>query len=219
MSKPTNYAAMKALYEKSPYDVTTATSLEQYVLLQMTDGKYDFEANRILLKLYQCYPEISKAETIANILVLSLMRLPSTDFLLLSYLIPLKFSSNIKIKFIQKCADFLESGRFKEFWDSCVDGTVAEITMNANFRNAIRSYMMGNIRSTFRNMSRDQFQQMLGLESAELESFCSSCTDVKQVTADTVIIVPPVDTLGKSKALEESVRFEEILRLTETMRS
>ena len=116
--KPASFTAMKQMYESQPFDYGTRLALQEYVRGQLKDGTYDFNANKALLKLYQCQPENADVEAIAKILVLAMMNLPSTDFLVLSYLVPVRYVSSTKVQLIQRCNYLLENGKFLEFWDA-----------------------------------------------------------------------------------------------------
>ena len=55
---------------------------------QVANGTYDRDANLALLRLYNFEPEMVHGQTLANVLLLALMRLPEVDFSLLLHLIP-----------------------------------------------------------------------------------------------------------------------------------
>ena len=170
------------LIANEPYEVSTLSALEKFVTIQLNEREYDFEANKALLRSYQINAEQVKLDVIVNVMVLSLMRLPSTDYLALSYIIPGKVPLNPKLKQVQKFADLLERAEFSKFWEehSAADQT---ITASAKgFADFIRSYIMGNTRDTFRNISTELLQQFLGLNAAETDAFCKSSPLVEQVT-------------------------------------
>jgi translation initiation factor 3 subunit K len=72
------------------YEISTAKKLEENVLIQLNNKSYDFETNKALLKNYQVNHNIANVDVVSNILILSIMRMPSSDFLSLNYLIPIK---------------------------------------------------------------------------------------------------------------------------------
>ena len=172
-----------ALIANEPYELTTLVALEKYVTMQLSEREYDFEANKALLRSYQINAEHVKLDVVVNIMVLSLMRLPSTDFLALSYIIPGKVPLHPKLKQVQKFADLLERAEFSKFWEEYAASPDQSITSAASgFADFIRTFIMGNTRDTFRNISKELLQQFLGLSASETEAYCKSNPLVEQVT-------------------------------------
>ena len=103
---------------QNPYTTDNAKLLEESILSQAAGkSKYKFEANKALLKYYQATPENANLDIAASILLLSLVELPSTHYLALSYLVSPKFWSNKNISKIKEAADFLEKAQYAEFWE------------------------------------------------------------------------------------------------------
>jgi CSN8/PSMD8/EIF3K family len=164
-----------------PYELSTLSALEKYVTVQLNEKEYDFEANKALLRSYQINAEHVKLDVVVNVMVLSLMRLPSTDFLALSYIVPGKLPLQPKLKQVQKFADLLERAEFLKFWEE-YSAPEQSITASAiGFADYVRSFIMSNTRDTFRNISKDLLQQFLGLSAAETDTFCRSSPFVEQV--------------------------------------
>lgn len=71
------------------YSPDIVPQLADYARAQ-AEGKapYNFDANRTLIKLYTFFPHLEDENTIAIVLLLSLIEYPSTDTLALSYLVP-----------------------------------------------------------------------------------------------------------------------------------
>lgn len=88
MAPLTEASTIAALLEEKRYDAAILPQLEEYVHAQCKGGTYDLDCNLAVLKLYQFHPELSKTDIIAKILVKALMKLPATDYLLCTYLIP-----------------------------------------------------------------------------------------------------------------------------------
>jgi hypothetical protein len=166
-------ASLAAQLESVPYEASTALALEQYVASQLVDKTYDYTANKALMKNYQLTSSLVKIEFVCKVLILSLMRLPSSDFLSISYMIPTRIASEPSIAIIHKCANSLERGQFREFWESFL--TAPELFGQATgFVDAIRLFIVSNLRDTFKNMSKDLFQQQLGLDDNSVAMFCES---------------------------------------------
>ena len=173
-----------ALVANEPYELSTLSALEKYVTVQLNEKEYDFEANKALLRSYQINAEHVKLDVVVNTMILSLMRLPSTDFLALSYIIPGKLPLQPKLKQVQKFADLLERAEFGKFWEeySAPDQTLTSAAVG--FADFIRTFIMNNTRDTFRNISKELLQQFLALSSSEIDAFCKSSPFVESVSAN-----------------------------------
>jgi hypothetical protein len=169
------------LLENFAYEVSSVAKLEAHVTNQLSQTTYDFLANKALLKNYQVNSDLVKVDIVSNILLLSLMRLPNTDFLALSYLIPTKLLANSNIVLIQKCADLLERGKFNQFWEEYVSGPQSLFVQAENFVHAIRLFILSNLRDTFKNISKALFMQQLGLNDSSIIAYCESNKLVEKV--------------------------------------
>mmetsp|Transcript_6094 Transcript_6094/g.9201 ORF Transcript_6094/g.9201 Transcript_6094/m.9201 type:complete len:223 (+) Transcript_6094:55-723(+) len=214
-TKPCVDQEIKSLSVSDPYNFISG--LEGYVNEQISNTTYDFIANKSLLKLYQCYPELQSIDKIAQVLVLSLMRLPSTDYLALSCLVPGRLmASNQNLKAIQTCSDLLESGKFPEVWDhirSCPDAFNVK-----SFNDRIRAFILGNMCLTFRNTKVEQFCQMLSLSESEVMQLSASCPGQFEVKSG-VVTFHSTETHGAGNKFEGSLRLDEILRLMKTVKT
>jgi hypothetical protein len=179
ITKPSNSHELKTLSFSDPYKLMTA--LEAYVAEQATDNKYDFIANKALLKLYQCYPDLLSTEVVTKVLSLSMMRLPSTDYLVLSYLVSGKaLTTDPALATLHAASDLLETGKFSSFW--ALRGDNKDIFDATNFDQSIREYIIKNVSSTFKNMSTTMLCGMLGLSASALASFQADCSCKFQVS-------------------------------------
>ena len=165
-TKPAIPHELKTLSNSDPYKLVTA--LEFYVEDQSTTGSYDFVANKSLLKLYQCYPDLVSTEIIAKLLCLSLMRLPSTDYLVLSYLVSGQaLTKDSSLVAVHSAADLLESGKYKPFWSLRSENK--SLFSSLNFDGYIRRFIIKNICSTFKNISVKSLCEMLGITENSLK--------------------------------------------------
>lgn len=180
ISKPSNSHELKTLSFSDPYKLMTA--LETYVTEQAAENKYDFIANKALLKLYQCYPDLLSTEVVTKVLSLSMMRLPSTDYLVLSYLVSGQaLSSDPSLVTLHSASDLLETGKFSAFW--ALRGDNKTIFDATNFDQSIREYIIKNVSSTFKNMSSQMLCDMLGLSAGALAAFQADCSCKFQVNS------------------------------------
>jgi hypothetical protein len=170
------------LIANEPYELSTLLSLERYVGMQLNEREYDFEANKALLRSYQVNAEHVKLDVVVNTMVLSLMRLPSTDFLALSYIIPGKLPLQPKLKQVQKFADLLERAEFSKFWEEYAAADQSITSSADGFKDLIRTFIISNTSATFTNISMELLQSFLGLSAAETAAFCKTSPLVEQVT-------------------------------------
>jgi translation initiation factor 3 subunit K len=221
LTLPENSAAMQELIRMKTYESGTLTTLAAYAETQAKNKTYDFEANKALMKIYQCYPDLADADVIAKLLVLSMMRLPRNDFLMISYLIPQKISSSSpKIALVQKCAEDIEAGRFADFWVSFgASASGADSFPAAGFLEAIRGVIAENVQATFRTISTTMFQEMLGFSSSsELSAFCGASQVVQEVKDGVVIMKSCAETLPRLQHFEEGLHFEDAMKIISSMR-
>lgn len=198
------------LLEIAPYDASSGAKLEAHVTTQLAQKTYDFAANKALLKNYQINSENMKIEFVSSVLILSLMRLPSTDFLALTYLIPTKVVSHESVTRIKKCADALERGKFHQFWEEYV-GSQAIFAQANGFVDSIRLFILSNLRDTFKTMPKNLFQQQLGLNDSSVVSFCESNKLVEKIAGEDIVFASN-DENQKKTQLDENVRIEEVCR-------
>jgi hypothetical protein len=156
-----------SLLVSSPFEESTVSALEGYVRAQASGGaEYDFAANKGLVKAYNVLGSSVEAnmDMMATVLAMSLMRLPSTHFLQLSYLIPGKHSGDSKIATLIKCADMLERAQFQEFWNEAKNESVTSVLSGIkNFEESVRGFVLNVVSKTFKNIDKATLCANLGL--------------------------------------------------------
>jgi hypothetical protein len=214
--------------------LTLISALELYLQQQLHDiSLYDFLANKSLLKLYQCYPDQLKINIVTQILQLALMKLPSTDFMALTYLLPSKLiSTNSQLKIFMNFVCLLETGKFSEFWSEYSQNK-ALITNSVAFENLIREFILGTISLTFHDLSLATLGAYLGYNESELSAYLSSSSErfevdcsrllpspspSRQVNGSQATIVTPPN-VSKVASVEGGVRVEEVFRLLDVIRA
>lgn len=172
LSKPSTEEELNALTFSSPQNLISA--LENYVAEQVASNTYDFLANKKLLKLYQYYPDTTKGDVVGQVMILSLMRLPLTDYVALSYLVAGRMTArNSKWQEIQTYAEMLESGKFNEFWTA--RNSRSDIIDNPRFDESIRSFITETIGLTFQNIAVATLSGLLGFENdTDLRSYATT---------------------------------------------
>lgn len=194
--------------ESSPYDVSNIIKLEAAVVHQLNNKMYDFNVNKMLLKSYQVNVSSIKPELISSVLILSLMRLNTPDFLSMSYLIPTYLMTNNNIITIRSCADLLERGKFREFWELFVLNT-ALFSEAQGFVDYVRVYIISNLRDTFKNIHTSLFQQYLGLDDNSVILFCNTNKSIEKISGDFIDFVINDENQNRSQR-DESLKMEEV---------
>jgi hypothetical protein len=182
MSASASLADVLERVATDPFELSTVSALENYVTYELREKVYDFEINKALLRCYQVNAEWIKLDFVVNIMVLSLMRLPSTDFLSLSYFLHGKLAQEPKLKQLQTFYDLLERAEFAKFWVEFKASDASVTSAAVGFADAIRAFILGATRDTFRNISKELLSQFLGLSTAELQAFLQSNPLVEQVS-------------------------------------
>lgn len=166
---------INSLLKDSPFESSTLLALESYLRLQLS-GKtsYHYEANQYLMKNYQIHTKMINVDLIEQILILSLMKLPNTDFLAISYLVPITASLQPNIQHIMKCSMCLEKGKFKEFWIEFSQSPNGLFNAAVGFVGAIRSFILQMLANTFKNIPLALFLEQLGLPVEEISAFIAA---------------------------------------------
>jgi len=202
-----------------PYEASTLSKLESHVETQFNSGNYDFEANKALLKIYQCYPDLLKVNILEKVLVLSMMKFPKNDFLMLSFLINSKsIVNNDKIKCIENSFSLLENGKFIEFWAEYSYPLGKEIFTASKFKEAIQNFIINNLQIAFKTISTKLFLGMMGLSNDELNSYCASSKHIEGTNNDIISFSSNYENQIRSKHFEEILRFDEAQRLVSSIK-
>ena len=193
------------------YSSANALELEKLVSAQIIgSSNYDFESNKMLLKIYATYPEMVKMDMILSTLILSMMQLPNTDFLAMTYLVPLSCKSDEKYKLILSCVSHLEGGRFKEFWEIYNDDKT--LFSAKDFLDGIRNFIMKSIRNTFSSIEKSLITIMLGFSNSnEVDNFIKISPEVDTTSSNT----NSISLIKNSENQKSSSNYGESLKVTE----
>jgi hypothetical protein len=204
----------------SSYDPNSIPMLQQMVLNQVSGVvAYDVDGNRNLLKLYQAFPSQTDVDSIYYILSLALMRIPSRDFLELSYIISPRFMSLPRVKGLQTYSNLLETGYYSEFWALRESIKADEAFPIAKFDESIRNYILLNVSSTFRTVDSSILAPLLALPGSQedLHKFIEDNSPVPvQISGTTVSFA--VASVEGVKVAKDNGRMEEILVLLESVK-
>ncbi len=202
------------------YDIKNLPILEESVKKQASNGEYDFEGNKSLLKLYSCYPDSLNIDILLMALILSMMRLPYTDYLAMSCLVPRKLKNDDKFKYLSSCVTLLEGGAFEEFWTKYNSNKPFFNSIN-NFEKAIRSFVMSNVRSTYSIIDKPKLQSLLGLNSNDIDNYLKSSSDVNMSdSTDTSIAMQKSSTRQQLNAnYEDYLQASDVFGLLREVKS
>jgi translation initiation factor 3 subunit K len=119
--------------------------LEAYLSEQVSTSTYDFEANKALLKLYQFFPDLLKEEVVTQLVVKSLMNLPSMDLRSLLSIAPESALRSTPVSNVKRAGDALEMAQFREFWEMQRLGDLSMAKNIAGFDDQVRMPSAKNV--------------------------------------------------------------------------
>ena len=215
---------INTLCDTAPFELSSMKTLEAHVSAQKSgSAPYNFKANKSLLKSYQCNGGDSHdAAVVADVLVLGLMQLPSTDFFELSYLVPTRLLPQSKgektdaikagvatIAVVLKGAAMLEHAKNTEFWAFLAEEAEAKKVFSGvtGFETAVRGYILAIIAESFRNTKKDMLMSLLGFANAEAAgaAFLAQSSTVDQAAS---AAAPAVVTFVQKAAEDSNTRSD-----------
>jgi hypothetical protein len=169
---------------------------------------YDKAVVHALFRLYQTFPEASKKEVIVTGLLQALMALPSTDLLVLSYLLPFgMIEHEPQIKKIMEASDLLETGRFAEVWPVLEQ---EPCTSSVALKEEIRKFMLSNISRTCRSLPKASFCELLGIDQVQLGELAATRPEIESVQENLVVLVENAENRPRPRQYSENLRYEEV---------
>lgn len=211
--------------ESSPYSTETASLLEADVLKQKAGSAYTHLVNKTLLQSY-ANRNVMNVEMIANVLVLSLMRISNGDYLALSYILPGRLvngaAANATIVFIAKCADLLERCKYTAFWGEreSAEGKALFDSFDG-FDKCIRDMACKSMNKVIRNIPKELLLPMLGLTAADTEILKSLPLLNASTVSANVVEMESVDLLNNKqpKSSDTLMSTGDIMSLVANLRS
>jgi len=197
--------------EGNRYNLEILPQLEAYVQYQVEHQTYNLDANLTVMKFYQFHPEKMQKMIISKILIKALMNLPSSDFLLVSYVLPEeKLLSEEPIKTIFLLSTLLETANFGKFWQETKPCREL-LDMITGFDDSIRGFIIGTITQTYTTISKDFLSEVLNMKGTDLDALITA-RGWKQTT-DSVIFPKGEDVSTKSKKISENIKLEDLTRI------
>jgi len=136
-----------------------------FVKEQLRKGTYDLDANLAMMKLYLLFPEETKVECMAGILLKALMAFPATDFALCMYQMPEKYHQAPELKEVVNLAQQLEMAKFKAFWKEAE--TVEVLKKAKGWEESVRDFISGVISNMYRSIRSEQLMELLNISKKE----------------------------------------------------
>ncbi|CAN0530803.1 unnamed protein product [Ectocarpus sp. 12 AP-2014] len=150
------------------------------------------------------------------------MNVPSTDFMALMYIVPPNLHRCEPVHSLKRGADSLETAKFVDFWQTCADGDMpALIESVPGFKKHIRVFIVHTLAATFQDSTRQNMEQCLDLDGAELASFVEANADVVSALPDGSKFIFALNEFNQiqPKKFKESVEFDKILKTIDKLSS
>ena len=160
-----------ALLQKERYNPEILPKLEAYVEAQCKENTYDLDANLAVLKLYQFHPDTTNVAVVSKILLKALMKLPSTDYITCSYLIPERVQEMELIASIASLASLLETCSFRQFWTALAPLREETLSGLPGFDAAVREFVCVSMSITYQAIPLSHLRESLSLDGGELTAF------------------------------------------------
>jgi len=189
------------------YNANNLPVFERYVELQVSENLYDLEANLAILKLYQFFPTLYKAEIACWILLKAIANLPHTDFVLCKCLLGPGQLDDLNIIRITYLANLLELCQFKSFWqEKNKDHNL--ISQIAGFDDSIRKFVCHVVNITYQSIDKAILKDLLGnITDAELKSWMAK--NGWKEDHGTIYVANQEDII-KTKNITEKITFETV---------
>lgn len=214
LPKPKNYDSVHAsVLGDGLYTQEKVKPLEEYLLQQVADGSYDFEANKTLLKLYLLYPPLANQEKVETILLKALLNLPATDFTLLLYILPEKLQTDETVLTIKDAAEALETARYANFW-SILNSRGPVFAAIPTWKDDIRKIILVVHAATYQSVDKAHIADGVGLTGAELETFLKAQANggvVASVEEDRVVFAANKENQPRVRKFKEKVDLQNML--------
>ena len=169
------------LIEESPFEPNTVERLEAFLSHQCSSKAYNFEANKVLMKNYQVHTKLVKVDMVTRILALALMQMPASDYLALSYMVPVSIVNNANVQYLAVISNLLERGQYKEFWVEFAKAPADLFEGINGVSDSIRVYIFNSVRDTFKNIPTSLFQEYLNLNDAEAKAYVANYSTICEV--------------------------------------
>uniref|UniRef100_A0A158RA84 Eukaryotic translation initiation factor 3 subunit K n=1 Tax=Taenia asiatica TaxID=60517 RepID=A0A158RA84_TAEAS len=140
--------------------------LKKHLAWQIKENEYDFEANLVMLRLYQFNPDLFDVDAVRLILLKAIGNLPFTDLTLYKYLIHTDRLNEEPIRTIISLGTLLETCQFQKFWKSYAENK--DVVGNiSDWTSSVRSFIAYVIDTTYQRISKRLLMALLDIKSKE----------------------------------------------------
>ena len=120
---------------------------------------------------------------------------------------------------LTQCAELLQKGKFGDFWELYLSVPDVFFSSAVGFVDAVRLFILVNMRDSFRSVAKVYFQNSLGLDAESIITYCKSNEFVEKIEGDVVVLTVNEhnrnDAAGSSQTglhMDESLRLMNFLR-------
>ncbi|KAF2864197.1 eukaryotic translation initiation factor 3 subunit K [Piedraia hortae CBS 480.64] len=213
------------------YNPETTIIFQDYVELQCENQTYDCYANLALLKLYQFNPQLTRDETITNILVKALTVFPSPDFSLCLSLLPPHVAGTTKqqgassasagsiTEAVQQLSVLhaqLKNAQYAQFWTTLEsDDLYADLVADVQgFDELMRVRIAVVVSQCMQEVDRDVLERWLNLSGSKFDKFVKDICGWDVDNSGKSIKIPlNKDNEARSTTVREDVKFEQFGRM------
>eukprot|EP01071_Lankesteria_metandrocarpae_P000802 Lankesteria_metandrocarpae@DN1110_c0_g1_i1.p1 len=182
--------ALRDFYLDLQYEKNDLVGLERRVKEQVTTGTYNQESNLTTLKYYGLYPDAYDGKVVASILILAMMRLPSTDFTEALYQIPQPRLVDSPIADVIELESGLERCEFQAFWkkvESSEPKLKALLYSAKSFRESIRNFIAETVGFACLKISSTDFILLLDIENDKDPEYINLVSNKKWHIRDGIV--------------------------------
>jgi translation initiation factor 3 subunit K len=216
---------VESLMAKGSYKTSNQATLEAYIESQATgEGEYYFEANKALLKIYQFLPKSVDSNKVALVLLLALLKYPSTstDCLALSYLIPERLQKAEPISTVLRCNNLLDACDFVEFWKVLetlnADGDQYIKALVGRATGVLQKGILEAMALTYKSVSLEKVLANLNMESSSAATL-SAIPCIESISGNTVSFVAAIDNTKRGRVFQEGVSYGAIANMMSALAS
>ncbi|CAI2353438.1 unnamed protein product [Caenorhabditis sp. 36 PRJEB53466] len=217
------------------YNPENVSDLAACVQAMVTENKYDKDIVLTILKLYQLNPEKYDEIVVRQVLLKTLMVLPSSDFALAKCLIDTNRLGSSELRRIFDLGAVLESCNFAVFW-RLVKGTYKPTTSVSEqfkfpqeiakmikpmvgFEEAIKQYVCRVINVTFQNIEKPLLSRLLGGASDNEVNALAKKFGWEAKENGKVFFVANHDATIKTRNIDEKIQFGHVADLLTTIQT
>mmetsp|Transcript_9467 Transcript_9467/g.10974 ORF Transcript_9467/g.10974 Transcript_9467/m.10974 type:complete len:213 (-) Transcript_9467:145-783(-) len=194
------------------YNPELLPELEQNVETQVQQKSYNLDANLCLLRLYQFYPDRVNGRILLQLLLKSLMALPSPDYDLCVRMVPERLASSEPFARLSGLARLLQSAQFREFWALYAQMEDVIAPALPSFAEAARNYIVSNLTTNYQKCPLSILSQSTNLEGHALEALINQKGWVRQDgTKEQVVKFPENECNAPvAKKTAEQINFDQV---------